>query len=281
VVQVEPDIDPPDYVTRAEYSVDGLLVATVDRKPFSFAWSTQGVSPGDHLVAVKVHDTVGNTAEASRTLQVMAPLSVRLTHPTEGGTGEPLASVTVAPFAYEWDTSGATAGAHSLTARATGQGESAEHGLQVVVEGTGLPIGLIVALGVIAVAAVPFLLMMRRREPAEAPPAGVTREISVGPEVAAPTGAWLEDTGGRRWPLRAEGIQIGRHVGPSGIPVDDALASRQHGEVRFENGEYVYFDLGATNPALINGQEQPGSQVLRDGDVLTIGDTSLVFRLST
>lgn len=305
IAYLEPAITAFYPLAAVEYLLDGQPLATVAQAPFAYEWDLAGWPSGDHTVVLRVRDTAGNTAEAARTLRVRAPLSVSITHPVDGKVvkgkvrltvalspdgkaerveylldGEPLVTVTLDPFAYDLDTAKVPPGEHTLTARASGRGESAEFQVQVVVEGAGLPLGLIVGLVVLAVAAVPFVLMMRRQSAGAAPAEGLTREMVIEPEAAMAAGAWLEDGEGHRWGLRPEGTQIGRQVVPGDIHIDDPLASRQHGEVRLEAGAYVYYDLGATNPALINGEECAGSRVLREGDVLTVGDTSLVFRLT-
>jgi pSer/pThr/pTyr-binding forkhead associated (FHA) protein len=94
--------------------------------------------------------------------------------------------------------------------------------------------------------------------------------------------ASLQEMGGtsQRWQIGAEGTLIGRDVGPNGVLIEDALASREHAEIRFENGVFVLCDLGATNPTLVNGEECSGRCQLRTGDELTIGGTTLVFKES-
>jgi len=303
VVEILPELVPPDYVTRVEYVVDGAQIAAVTQPPFGYRWIVDSVAPGSHTLTVKAVDLAGNTAEASVGLRVVAPLSLRITHPTEGKVvkgkvlltvspdpdgvaeqveysvdGELLATVSTFPFTYEWDTSKVTPGAHTVTAVASGQGQTASAEVSVVVEGAGLPWGLIVGLAVLAVAAVPFLIMARRRTTAEPAALRPTRPLSVPSETVVVSPAWLEDVGGRRWPLRSGRTLIGRQAGPGGVQLDDPLASREHAEVRQEGGAYVFRDLGPTNPSLVNGQEASGANELQDGDEITIGETVLIFR---
>ena len=72
---------------------------------------------------------------------------------------------------------------------------------------------------------------------------------------------------------------IGR-AADSGIQIEDDLASRQHAIVRFEAdmGGYVFRDLTPTNPSVINGQEYRAPHVLRPGDSILVGTTTLTFR---
>ncbi|MCL1798712.1 MAG: FHA domain-containing protein [Eggerthellaceae bacterium] len=71
-------------------------------------------------------------------------------------------------------------------------------------------------------------------------------------------------------------IVLGREAGNS-IVVDDINASRSHAEIRFDpQGLWVISDLGSTNGTLLNGQDVK-TQVLNDGDYITIGMTNFVF----
>ena len=61
------------------------------------------------------------------------------------------------------------------------------------------------------------------------------------------------------------------------VCIRDPHVSRRHAKVHFENGQYVIEDLGR-NPTLLNGQPFE-KHVLKDGDVLTLGQTELVWEL--
>ena len=69
---------------------------------------------------------------------------------------------------------------------------------------------------------------------------------------------------------------IGRS-GDNDIIIDDPSVSRQHAKVRLEGQTFTIFDLGATNPTQVNGQEI-GKHQLIDGDRVEIGDAMLVFK---
>ena len=69
---------------------------------------------------------------------------------------------------------------------------------------------------------------------------------------------------------------IGRG-GDSDIVLDDPSVSRQHAKVRLEGQVFTIFDLGATNPTTVNGQEI-GRHQLMDGDHVEIGNVVLVFK---
>jgi hypothetical protein len=62
----------------------------------------------------------------------------------------------------------------------------------------------------------------------------------------------------------------------SDVYVTDPNVSRRHAEVLLEGGEYWLVDLGSTNGTQVNG-ERVQRACLRDGDVITIGSTEIVF----
>jgi DNA-binding NtrC family response regulator len=61
------------------------------------------------------------------------------------------------------------------------------------------------------------------------------------------------------------------------IEVKDPSVSRQHARVSVEAGEVFLTDLGSHNGARINGRRMSGSQLLQSGDVVTLGDVTLVL----
>jgi len=87
----------------------------------------------------------------------------------------------------------------------------------------------------------------------------------------ARTGAWA----GQEFRL-AEVTDIGR-TGGNDIILDDASVSRQHAKIKLEDEGYYLYDLGATNPTMVNDQEVTRHQ-LTDGDRISIGQITLVFK---
>jgi len=71
-------------------------------------------------------------------------------------------------------------------------------------------------------------------------------------------------------------LTIGRGE-KNGLVLDDEFASREHAEVRFENGRYVLRDVGSTNGTRVNG-ELITEKELAEGDRITIGRHELVLR---
>lgn len=120
------------------------------------------------------------------------------------------------------------------------------------------------------------------RRPDERPQVGATREVPAGrtPRGRGPRPALEVD--GRAVPLSAAVTTIGRDQQSADVVVDDPGVSRRHAEVRISHDgphlQVVLRDLGSTNGTYLNG-EQVGDEELRDGDRITMGRSSLIFRL--
>lgn len=82
---------------------------------------------------------------------------------------------------------------------------------------------------------------------------------------------------GMEYPITLAYTVIGRDK-TAGIMVKDALVSRQHAAVIYDNGEFQLKDLGSTNGTLMNGVVIELS-MLRHRDKFRIGDTILQFIL--
>ncbi len=62
------------------------------------------------------------------------------------------------------------------------------------------------------------------------------------------------------------------------LQLQDPMASRRHLVIRFENDAWVAKDQGSSNGTRIGDQERPiASAILRDGDVVRIGETRLLI----
>jgi two-component system, NtrC family, response regulator AtoC len=78
-------------------------------------------------------------------------------------------------------------------------------------------------------------------------------------------------------PLPREGaVVIGRAAGAD-VVVEDASVSRQHARVGVAEGEAFIADLGSHNGVRVNGERVQGSRPLDGGDVVTLGNVTLVF----
>jgi hypothetical protein len=82
----------------------------------------------------------------------------------------------------------------------------------------------------------------------------------------------------RKYQLREKEMVIGRGKDVD-IMLHDTTVSRQHSSVHYESGNFVYQDLKPTNPSLINGRRYNQPHIIKDGDVIFVGETTLVFKL--
>lgn len=70
---------------------------------------------------------------------------------------------------------------------------------------------------------------------------------------------------------------VGRDAARCDLVLDDPAASREHARVQWEHGQFVLYDLASANGTFVNNQRIQ-RQPLMDGDVIRIGDTTLVFK---
>jgi pSer/pThr/pTyr-binding forkhead associated (FHA) protein len=74
-------------------------------------------------------------------------------------------------------------------------------------------------------------------------------------------------------------LVIGRQSQGPGCLADDLELSRHHAEILCEStGEYTIKDLASTNGTFVNGERLNAPTVLRTGDAIEVGGTTLVVR---
>lgn len=103
--------------------------------------------------------------------------------------------------------------------------------------------------------------------PGETAPVGPRLEVSSGPDL------------GQVYPLWGETVRIGRASREATweIRLSDRSVSRPHALVGRQGSGYYLVDLESANGTLLNETAIEGIAPLRDGDVITIGETRLVF----
>lgn len=69
-------------------------------------------------------------------------------------------------------------------------------------------------------------------------------------------------------------IGHGRH---NDVVLEDDTVSREHARIHLERGHFVIYDLASTNRTWVNDQ-QVQRRTLRDGDVIRVGNSTLVFK---
>ncbi len=80
-----------------------------------------------------------------------------------------------------------------------------------------------------------------------------------------------------------QGTNIGRDGQSNDIVLDDPAVSRQHAKIRLEEGtrkrepQFYIYDLASANGTFVNGRRIQ-RQLLKDGDQIRLGETTLVFK---
>jgi hypothetical protein len=83
---------------------------------------------------------------------------------------------------------------------------------------------------------------------------------------------------GRRLVVGADGGTLGRSR-ECDVVVSEANVSRRHAELRPTADGWIITDLGSTNGTRVNGRQIRGSERLRAGDEIELGDSVMTFEL--
>lgn len=78
-------------------------------------------------------------------------------------------------------------------------------------------------------------------------------------------------------PLTGQEVTVGRSPGCTITLDQDILVSRQHAVIRHYDAGYAIVDLGSSNGTLLNGSPLVEEYLLRDGDVIRIGDCEIIY----
>ena len=81
-------------------------------------------------------------------------------------------------------------------------------------------------------------------------------------------------------PISKHQVVIGRDISVVDVVVKDRLASRRHTRISWMAIEYVIEDLDSSNGTRLNGELLTQMQVLKSGDRIGIGKSTLLFQLS-
>ena len=82
----------------------------------------------------------------------------------------------------------------------------------------------------------------------------------------------LQQTG-QAFSLDQDLLTIGRKSGNTIVLADDLKVSRHHTTISRHGNEYIIEDVGSANGTYVNNQRLEAPQVLKDGDVIQLGDT--------
>jgi pSer/pThr/pTyr-binding forkhead associated (FHA) protein len=70
---------------------------------------------------------------------------------------------------------------------------------------------------------------------------------------------------------------IGRDPNKADILIDEDSVSREHARVRFENGQFILYDMASTGGTYVNGN-MVQRQMLYDNDKIRLGRVELAFK---
>jgi hypothetical protein len=83
--------------------------------------------------------------------------------------------------------------------------------------------------------------------------------------------------GSHAFPIESNMVTIGRGLS-NDIILEDPRISRQHAQLRYKSRRFLIADQGSTNGTYVNGTPVTTEQVLRNGDIVSLGGLELVFQ---
>jgi len=291
-VLFKPIVVAPAPLQKMEIHLDGSLLKSVLSEPFEFAWDSTTVSPGSHQFDFTVTDQAGNTAEASLDLDVQPPVTIEIVTPVEGeelsGTSKVIVNVsslagiakveysidgriqetsTEKPYEINLNWDKYSKGPHLLAVTAidvNGFTDTQEFVIQAKGTMDIWFLVLIIALGLAALG-IPIGLRQRRKS------------VVVVEKTKRMTLQQIRgQNSGRTWTLGQEEIRVGRRQS-NDVQLSSTKASREHALIRYENGQYMIYNLRSENPPLLNNMPVHQKQVIKPGDVIQFGEDVLRY----
>ena len=77
------------------------------------------------------------------------------------------------------------------------------------------------------------------------------------------------------FPLKKEATSLGRKL-DNDLVLQDALVSRYHAEIKFEEGKFIIYDLDSTSGTFLNNKKIKKS-ILYSGDLILLANIPIMF----
>jgi len=87
----------------------------------------------------------------------------------------------------------------------------------------------------------------------------------------------LGNTPGQTWPLSAAEIKLGRKRDVNDIHLKGRSASRQMAVIRADQAGHTIYSLSPNNPVVINGTPIAQQQILKNGDLIQLGESQFRY----
>lgn len=110
--------------------------------------------------------------------------------------------------------------------------------------------------------------------------AELNEQLRARDEASSVPPAWLtlvRPSRGQPIRLERQTVRIGRNLSNEVI-VNDPKVSRFHAQIRYENGQFVVYDVSSTNGIRVNGVRAQRPVPLRPNDTLGVGSHEFIFQ---
>jgi len=77
------------------------------------------------------------------------------------------------------------------------------------------------------------------------------------------------------YPIKVDTVNIGRNL-DNHLVIAEPTVSRVHAQIKFEDGQFMIYDLHSTGGTYVNGK-QVDKSVLHSGDTILLADTPVIF----
>ena len=301
VVEIRPEVFAREPLEKVEFYVGGTLLGIDNSPPFAVLWNTTdsqwwagGIT--SYALVIKAYDKAGRVGERRiANLRVRPPLPTPQPSPEPARTAVPVApeptavpsapSPSRAQLGWVWVVGGVllvaalgtglfflTRGKGRRVCPTCGRTMDPAWTECLFCAGAG---GTVTEPSIFGPASIPETVTASLEEEEGGVSVDKTQVLRPAPKSLG----WFVITEGPRKGSQFQvqhGVTVGRSLDNT-IVLDDPAVSRQQAKVKLEEGEFYLYDLGSTNPTLVNGQPILRHQ-LSDGDVITMGNVQMIFK---